>query len=372
MVITYKCPNCGGAMEFDGSSGKLRCGQCGTELTVEEMERLTGGTPEGGSRSGDEDTDEDWDASPLGEDSYQRAEQDEEQTVNMRVYHCPNCGAELMTDENTAAVICSFCGSPGLIADRMSGVRRPRAVLPFRITRKEAEQRFLKWTKHGLLTPKEFTSKNTLEKISGLYVPYWLYDYHVDVAMRARATRSRVTRRGDTEYTYTDHFNVFREVETDYEKIPVDASENMDDASMECLEPFDYSGLKDFDMGYLSGYLAEKYNFTSDELEGRAKNRAREAALGITRSTIDGYHTVNVVDQRVRINEKRVEYVMLPVWVLNYRYRGQNYTFMLNGQTGRQYGKLPISAGKAVGWMGIITGISFVLLMAIGAIGGLL
>ena len=163
MVITYKCPNCGGAMEFDGQSGKLHCSQCGTEMTVEEMEKLSADSQ--GDTEG-QDTDQSWEENPLGEDCYHRAEADEEeQTVNMQVYHCPNCGAELMTDENTAAVICSFCGSPGLIADRMSGVRRPKAVLPFKITRDEAVKRFLKWTKHGLLTPKEFTSKNTLEKI---------------------------------------------------------------------------------------------------------------------------------------------------------------------------------------------------------------
>lgn len=366
MVVTYKCPNCGAAMEFDGQSGKLSCDSCGTQMTVEEYERLQGNPGEEGTEDGEEDE------TPLGEDSYIASEEDETATVRMQMYHCPSCGAELMTDEHTAAVICSFCGNPGLIADRMSGVRQPKAVLPFRITKEQAVERFLKWTKHGLLTPSDFTSQNTLEKITGMYVPYWLYDYHVNVAMRARATRSRTTRRGDTEYTYTDHYSVYRSVDTDFEKIPVDASERMDDKVMESLEPYDYSGLKEFDMAYLSGYLAEKYNFSSDELQGRARNRAREAAVGITRSTIDSYQTVNVVDQRVQIREKRVDYVMLPVWVLNYRYNGQNYAFTLNGQTGRLNGRLPISTGKVFKWFGIISGISFTAAMAISLIGGLL
>lgn len=367
MVVTYKCPNCGAAMEFDGQSGKLSCHSCGTQLSVEEYDRLWADSGEDGMDSQTEEED-----SPLGEDTYTEAEHGEEATVQMKMYHCPSCGAELMTDENTAAVICSFCGNPGLIADRMSGVRQPKAVLPFQITREQAVERFLKWTKHGLLTPSDFTSQNTLEKITGMYVPYWLYDYQVNVAMRARATRSRMTRRGDTEYTYTDHYNVYRSVDTEFERIPVDASERMEDSVMESLEPYDYSGLKDFDMAYLSGYLAEKYNFASDKLQGRAKNRAREAAIGVTRGTIDSYDTVNVTDQRVQIREKNVDYVMLPVWVLNYRYQGQNYSFTLNGQTGRLNGRLPISKGKVVKWFGIISGISFAGLMAISLIGGLL
>lgn len=364
MVVTYKCPQCGAAMEFDGQSGQLHCDSCGAGMSVEEYKKRFGETA-----GADTDPEED---GPLGEDSYVRAREEEAQTVRLQVYRCPSCGAELVTDEHTAAVICSFCGNPGLLADRMDGVRRPKAVLPFKITREQAVERFLKWTKHGLLTPSEFTSKNTLEKITGMYVPYWLYDYQVNVALRARATRSHTTRRGDTEYTYTDHYHVFRSVDSEFERVPADASERMEDKVMESLEPYDYQELKPFEMAYLSGYLAEKYNYTSDELQGRAKNRAREAAIGVARGTIGGYDTVSVTDQRVQIREKHVDYVMLPVWVLNYRYQGQNYAFTLNGQTGRMNGRLPISTGKVAKWFGIISGLSFVGLMAISVIGGLL
>ena len=63
---------------------------------------------------------------------------------------------------------------------------------------------------------------------------------------------------------------------------------------------------------------------------------------------------------------------MLPVWVLNYRYQGQNYAFTLNGQTGRLNGRLPVSMGKVAKWFGIISGVSFMGLMAVSVIGGLL
>ena len=244
MVVSYKCPGCGAAMEYDGQSGQLACSYCGTHLSVQEYEAMQ---QETGTTTAETQEEE-----PLGEDTYTSMPEGEEETVQMQMYRCPSCGAELMTDQHTAALICSYCGNPGLIADRMTGVRRPKAVLPFRITREQAIERFMKWTKHGLLTPSDFTSQNTLEKITGMYVPYWLYDYHVNVAMRAKATISRTTRRGDTEYTYTDHFSVYRSVDTDFERIPVDASDRMDDRVMESLEPYNYGEMKEFDMGYLS------------------------------------------------------------------------------------------------------------------------
>ena len=45
-----------------------------------------------------------------------------------------------------------------------------------------------------------------------------------------------------------------------FDKIPADGSSKMDDAYMDAIEPFDYSGLVDFDAAYLSGYLADKYD----------------------------------------------------------------------------------------------------------------
>ena len=38
---------------------------------------------------------------------------------------------------------------------------------------------------------------------------------------------------------------------------------------------------------------------------------------------------------------------MLPVWILTTRYEEKPYTFMMNGQTGKFIGILPIDEGKA-------------------------
>ena len=109
----------------------------------------------------------------------------------------------------------------------------------------------------GMLTPKELSRKSTIEKISGVYVPFWLYDYSARTMMSANANKVRTTRRGDTEYTYTDHFDVYRDVSAEFKRIPADASEKMPDEQMDMLEPYNYSEITDFAMPYLSGYLSE-------------------------------------------------------------------------------------------------------------------
>lgn len=184
----------------------------------------------------------------------------------------------------------------------------------------------------------------------------------------ANANKVRTTRRGDTEYTYTDHFDVYRDVSAEFKRIPADASEKMPDEQMDMLEPYNYSEITDFAMPYLSGYLSEKYNYTADEIQSRAKKRADSYITQIARDSITGYSSVIVRNNSISMNGRGSEYALLPVWMLNFRYNNKEFHFYLNGQTGKIVADRPISAGKAVTYgIGI-----FVLTLIITMIGGLL
>lgn len=242
MPITYKCPNCGAAMEFDSTAQKLKCPSCQMEMDVQDYEKQYGHLYSDAEAGGNTQTDT---------QSAQSEEQKGKGSMNMKVYHCQSCGAELLADEYTSATICSFCGNPSLVEDRLSGEFSPSSVIPFQIDREAAKKMYKSWVKKGLLTPKTLSTESTIEKISGVYVPFWLYDFDAETEMTAKAEKIRTERHGDTEYTYTDHFHVYRDVEAQFEKVPADASEKMDDDTMDKLEPFDYTALKPFAMPYL-------------------------------------------------------------------------------------------------------------------------
>lgn len=335
MPITYKCPNCGAAMEFDAESQTLACGQCDTRISVEEYTNKYG---------------------------------EQKQNNNMKTYHCQSCGAELITDEYTSATFCSFCGNPTLVEDRLKGEFKPTTVIPFKINREKAVAIYKDWLKKGPLTPKELASSATIEKISGVYAPFWLYDFSGETRMEARAEKRRVTRRGDTEYIYTDHFRVYRDVAADFVKIPADASENMPDDAMDKLEPYNYAELVPFQMPYLSGYLSERYNFTADDMSDRVEKRADQYITDIARGTIKGYSTVSVLSNNISMHRTKDEYALFPVWMLNCRYKGKNFQFMLNGQTGKIVADRPVSLGRA---LAVGVGI-FAITLIITMIGGLI
>ncbi len=343
MITTYKCPNCGGDMVYDEATGMLHCDHCGYEIDFES-------------------TKED-EAAQVDVDS--EAEDAHDGTIDVQEYKCPNCGAVIVTDQQTSATICSFCGSPQMIQDRLTGARKPRQIIPFSINKDQAKSIFVKWTHRGILTPSAFTSQAQLEKITGIYVPFWLYDYDTDINYKAHCTRVRHKVKGDYNYTYTDHYIVTRHLKAEFDKVPADASKRMDDTMMDALEPFDYKELKGFDMPYLSGYYAEQYDYKASELRPRVETRVRAFGEMTAKNTVSGYATVVPVTNDVNMTLLDSAYTLMPVWMMNYQYQGKKFQFAVNGETGKPVGTLPISKPKAVIWTILIFILNFILVALI-------
>ncbi|WP_271853789.1 TFIIB-type zinc ribbon-containing protein [Planococcus maritimus] len=341
MVIHYKCPNCGADMAFDSESGQLSCPSCGHEETIET----------------------------LPEENIERKFDEGE----AKEYHCENCGAIILTEVETTATHCGFCGAPVVLADRLTGDLAPAKVIPFTVSKDEAVAAFKKWTRGGRLTPRGFMSGERIKKMTGMYVPFWLYDIEGEAHVQAIGTQVRTYQRGDTIYTETDFYDVFREIDLSYLKVPADASEKMDDVLMDKLEPYDYSDLKDFRMPYLAGYLAEKYDFDDEQLFSRVESKIIPYIDSYISTTISGYSSVSYTNKQIDAQKKKVYYTLFPVWMVYYDFDNKEHTFAMNGQTGKVVGKPPISSGKVALWFTGIAASSFVVMKAIAfAVGGVL
>lgn len=326
-VIEYKCPNCGSGMTFDSETGMLACPSCGRKDDIEQI------------------------PDPLKQQVFSEDE--------VREYHCESCGAVIVTEPETSATTCSFCGSAVVLSDRLTGKLAPAQVIPFTISKEEAMAAFKKWCGKGLLTPRGFMTADRIQSITGIYVPFWLYDLHNRIEVHGHGTKVRSYTRGEYQYTETDHFEIYRKIRLDYVRLPIDASVKMNDELMDKLEPFPYEQLKAFKTPYLAGYIAEKYSYTDAELTPRAKEKTRPYIDSYISSTVSGYATVSYTDKQIDTTVKRADYVLLPVWMVYYDYNRKQYTFAMNGQTGKVVGKPPISKAKVAAWFAGISGISF-------------
>lgn len=348
MVLQHKCPNCGADMVFDPNSGKLSCESCGTLEDIAKMPKIDPNDID--EVMGDyQDT--------ATHSSYQTySDEDAKQ------YLCNNCGAVLLSTEETLATICTFCGAGMVLGNRIGGDLAPAKVLPFKITKEQAQEAFRKWCKKGILTPKGFASADRIKEITGMYVPFWLYDLDGRGEAHATCTKVRTYTDGDYNVTETRYYDVYRKVQTNYLKVPVDASEKMDDTMMDRLEPFQYHDLKEFNTPYLSGYFAEKNDYTDQELFPRVEKRGYRYVEDYINTTINGYSSTKFHYKDIMIKQKNAEYTLLPVWMIYYDYQNTEHNFFMNGQTGKIVGKPPLSIGKIAGWF---FGLSFLFLAII-------
>lgn len=274
----------------------------------------------------------------------------EEKIEDSSLVQCVNCGAPLQITEFTSACRCEHCGTYLIFNERVENAFEPRLILPFGLGKEMAAAAMEKEFSRRLFAPADFLSAKSLEKMEGIYVPFWLYDYAADYDFAGEGTRVRTWRSGDTEYTETSYFEVIRQMDVDFDRIPVDASIAMDDRLMDLMEPYDYRALADFVPQYMSGFFGEVYNQEAEELDGRAQAKARQASEELLQSSLMEYTTVRPYRKNLKLNREDFCYALMPVWQYVYRYKDQSYLYHVNGQTGKVIGVTPVSRGKVMAY----------------------
>lgn len=355
-VVSYKCPHCGGELIFSPTTQKYKCEYCLSDFSQEELEALK---PEEGSEEKAVNFEEDT----------QEENTTEKETQEAVIYHCPSCGAEIVTDETTAATFCYYCHNPVVLSGRVSGEFLPDKIIPFAIDKKQATEKFLDYVHSKKFVPKAFFNKQQIEKISGVYFPYWMVDMDMEGSMQAEGRNVRVWRSGDTEYTETKVYRVEREGDVHLEDITKNALKKSNAKLAEGVLPYDVSKVQKFHMGFLSGFLAEKRDIERTELNKQVQQEANEYGEKILRGTVKGYSSISVKSCHLNQTQENWDYTMLPVWTVTYKGKnGKMYYYSMNGQDGKVYGELPIDYKKV--W--ILGGIVFVVVLILALIGGYL
>ncbi len=335
-IYSYKCPNCTGALRYDSEIEKLKCDWCDSEFDVELLKSISESDEE--AKRGDAPTDE-----HFGEYSGNEWE-------NVSLNICPSCGAEIVSEPNTAVTKCPYCSNTAFIRENLSGAYRPDLVVPFLISQEEAKTAIASFAKGKPLLPSGFIKEVKHQDSLGLYVPFWLYDCDSSGNISYNATKVHYWEDSKYRYTKTDHYFVERGGYMSFYNIPADGSSKMNDSIMEAIEPYDMKRMEDFDAGYLSGYMADKYDVSSESNTQRVAARILSSVRAEYRRTIHGYNSVSERSNSIRVNTKHVSYALLPVWVIDYKYKNKRYTYTVNGQTGKIAGELPMSWGKFFAW----------------------
>ncbi|MDX9917567.1 MAG: hypothetical protein RBT15_06060 [Gudongella sp.] len=338
-TTSYKCLNCGAGINFNPDIGKFKCEYCLSEFTEEELTHIHEGRD---SRLSDEEKE------------------------RLSTYHCDSCGADVVTDDTTSATFCYYCHNPVILTGRLSGEFEPQKIIPFKISKEKAKELFLQWAGRMKYVPKDFTSDSQLEKITGVYLPHWRVEANARLDFAGEGRNTRVWRSGDIEYTETSKFEIVRKGNMEINNAGAVGFDKIDTRLLNGIGPYEENDSIPFSMGYLSGFYAEQYNIPREKVEPLVE-RDLERYFGYMLSEItSGYQQVIPQKSQTELNLKNWHFSLLPAWILTYSYRGDTYIFAVNGQSGKSFGDLPLSKGRALSTAGLIAGVIFAVLAAGG------
>lgn len=319
-VNEYTCPNCKATLGFNPKSQNWKCDYCFSEFNKNEIDAKY----------------------------EEKKESSQETTGNLNSYNCASCGAELLADDTTSATFCIYCNSHSIIKNRFSGKFEPKSVIPFKVGKEEAQEIYTKWINKKKFAPKGFKDKKEVEKITGIYVPFWLFNNNVEGHLYGEGTKVRTWSDKDYRYTQTKYYRILREGTANYSGVPIDGLKKLDDSTMMGIEPYDYSELSNFSMKYMTGFMAEKYDVEAEDASAVASERVKQYMNSRLSQTVTGYNSFHQNSSNVTINNTEYSYALLPIYLLVNEYKDKKYEFTINGQTGKIIGDAPIDRTSQV------------------------
>ena len=336
----YKCPSCGGYLEFHPGTQRFACPYCGQsyeESALRPESKPAEAAPAGQAQGG------------------------------VRGYNCKMCGAEIVVGETTAATRCYYCHSPVVLTDRLADAFEPDGVVPFRVQKKEAEEKFKQLVERKTFIDRSFFSTAQLEDFSGVYYPYWYGDVEGRASFAGEGKRSSRSVGSRETVITTRVYKVVREGRLQFRNMVRKGLTSVDRQLSDGIHPYRLEELKDFSGAYLSGFMAERRDVDKASAQSEMEQEAARYAQTLMRD--GGSYDSLTGSTNFKSDKARMRSILLPAWVLTYR-GGKDqkpYYYMMNGQTGAICGKLPINWKKLILTAVIAGGAVFALLCAGGA-----
>jgi len=340
-TLQNKCSSCGAGMIFDIESGNLKCRHCNTMQEFQDEERVQ--------------------RRQITNDLINS----HEKWTEGKVFRCDNCGAQEVLDHKEIARKCSFCGSAKIMAiDELPGIK-PDSVIPFQLTEQTAVQRFKKWIKSRWLAPRHFKQADIRERMNKIYTPCWSFSALTQNLYRGTLGRTVThTTRGPNGTTQTHTsirwFRVQGQINQGYQDHFIQSGQRISARSFNGLKPFNLQQVRVYRQEYLSGIIAEHYTKTLEACFQEFSNFVKQ---DIRRMIVRRHRAdhVQFLDIKTNFMERKFNYILLPIYISNFNYKGNLFNFYINGATGKVVGRNPKSKlkiwGIVLGSIAIVAGV---------------
>lgn len=275
-------------------------------------------------------------------------------------FECSGCGASMSYDARAGSLRCPFCGSTAMVAQRDAKVLAPNRVVPFRLDQQSAIAAMRQWLAGRWFRPGGLSQQAAVVRMQPVYLPYWVFQAKTHTYWTADTSRTPPGARGNW-------YPLSGETHHEHGEVLIAASGALQPRETGALAPFDLSAGVAPEQVDLDNITVEQFALprkyarplVRSELEAHEQQRIAAELPGRTRN----------VHVNVQIESLSSEPVLLPVYIMAYRYRGEVYRFLVNGQTGRAVGEAPLSWVKILLIPAALIVIVLLLLLASQAFG---
>ncbi|WP_338876595.1 hypothetical protein WBJ53_13160 [Spirosoma sp. SC4-14] len=337
-LFRVPCPTCGSQMRFSPEKQQLSCDHCGNTQAIPFTKNKLEERPLHGYQ--------------VENQQLPNAPMEEK-----RVFECPNCGARTTVNADLPTITCAFCGTKNVNPEaKNTRLIEPAGVLPFRISREQAIERFKSWVGDDLLAPSDLKAGARPDNFRGIYIPFWTFDaqaysnwqgeagFYYNVTIQVPdgkgGTMNQQEQRVRWEPRSGSHSSF-------YDDILIMASKQLagQEGTVAEASSYNLTDVVDYDPRFLLGWDAEVYSIDLSDSARRAESTIRAREENACASELGG-NVQRGLRVSTQLSNQTFKHILLPLWICAYVYNGKAYQFLVNGQTGRIAGERPKSAWK--------------------------
>jgi DNA-directed RNA polymerase subunit RPC12/RpoP len=266
---------------------------------------------------------------------------------------CDTCGAQLTLEQTERSVTCPYCASHAIIERPASQTPRPLFALGFKVNGADAAKRVARWIRsRGLFARSDFKRARVAET-RGVYAPAYLYGAVADSSFSAEIGEEYtvVVKRGKTTTTETrtEWCDLHGQHSCYLTDIIVSASRGIENDALEAIEPYNVGELRRYTPELITGWAAEEPSRGQDECFQLAHGEATTLAGRVLSAHMPG-DKHRALNHHTHLRDESIDLVLLPVWSFAARYHPEKepVQILVNGQTGKVNGKVPLSVVKIV------------------------
>ncbi len=329
-----KCPNCSAELKFSVKDKEVKCDYCGSKFNPEELEEKV-------------------------KVKSSKQEKSIEEGVSGRVYTCNECGAKLLTFDETAVTFCSYCGSQAILDDELYEKINPKYIIPFKITKEQAVKNYLKKINSSIFAPRYLKESNIVDKFRGIYMPYAVYKvgYH-DIA----TNKGEVYYKSVGNYTYYHKYSINNRVDAEYTGITYDLSSKFYDSYSQAVR-HDFKEAVEFKHSYLPGFYVDTKDVNIKKYYSDAVSEVKnDADMELSKEKVLRKHGCRSANCPLNILD--TEIALFPVYFMSFRDKdGKNMHYaVVNAETGEVTFETPISYVKYILFSLVIAVLLFLLI----------